>query len=477
MTPWERYFLAGRRAGCPKGQMDSFASADVILQERQLAASAAARLCDAPTGPMAIGYGGARGGGKSHWLLAQMGADDCQRVPGLKCLLLRKVGKANLEHFEDLRRRLFGRLNHEFSAFRGILSFANGSRIIAGHFQNEKDIDAYLGLEYDVIGIEEATTLTARKYQDISTCCRTSKSNFRPRIYSTTNPGGVGHGWYRSKFIVPFQEKRETETRFIPARVTDNRWNNPEYLRVLQNLTGWQKRAWLDGDWDIAAGQYFTTLRREVHVVEDFDDLRAVEWFAALDYGHVHYTVVLLGCRDGDGNIFIVDEHAERLWLPQRHATAIKAMLARHVVPVERRGLRVERPETRPLEISDLKRFVAGADMFSRQSDGTTIAAQYAKLGITLRCANTDRVNGWAEILQRFGDVEGGVKPTLFIHKRCGRLLETLPSLQHDPNRPEDVLKVDTDEDGIGGDDAADCLRYLVATKSRSISQRKLRGV
>jgi hypothetical protein len=477
MTPWERYFLAGRRAGCPKAQMDRLAAADVILQERQLAASAAARLCDAPTGPMAIGYGGARGGGKSHWLLAQMGADDCQRVPGLKCLLLRKVGKANLEHFEDLRRRLFGRLNHEFSAFRGILSFANGSRIIAGHFQNEKDIDAYLGLEYDVIGIEEATTLTARKYQDISTCCRTSKTNWRPRIYSTTNPGGVGHGWYRAKFIVPFQEKRETETRFIPARVTDNRWNNPEYLRVLQNLSGWQRRAWLDGDWDIAAGQYFTTLRREIHVVEDFDDTRAREWFAALDYGFAHYTVVLLGCTDGDGNLFVVDEHAERLWLPQRHATAIKAMLARHVVPVERRGLRVERPETRPLEISDLKRFVAGADVFSRQSDGTTIAAQYAKLGITLRCANTDRVNGWAEILTRFGDVEAGIHPTLFMHKRCGRLLETLPSLQHDPNRPEDVLKVDADEDGVGGDDAADALRYLVATKSRAVTQRKLRGL
>jgi phage terminase large subunit len=465
MTPWERYFLAGRRAGCPMGQMDKFASADVVLQERQLAASAAARRCDAPDGPMAIGYGGARGGGKSHWLLAQMGADDCQRVPGLKCLLLRKVGKANLEHFEDLRRRLFGRLNHEFSAFRGILSFANGSRIIAGHFQNEKDIDAYLGLEYDVIGIEEATTLTARKYQDISTCCRTSKSNFRPRIYSTTNPGGVGHGWYRAKFIVPFQEKRETETRFIPARVTDNRWNNPEYVRVLENLTGWQKRAWLDGDWDIAAGQYFTTLRREVHVVEDFDDSRAVEWFAALDYGFAHYTVVLLGCRDGDGSIFIVDEHAERLWLPQRHGISIRAMMGRHKLG------------DRKLEISDLKRFVAGADVFSRQSDGTTIAAQYAKLGISLRCANTDRVNGWAEILQRFGDVEGGVKPTLFIHKRCGRLLETLPALVHDPNRPEDVLKVDADEDGIGGDDCADALRYLVATKSRAVTQRKLRGL
>jgi hypothetical protein len=110
-------------------------------------------------------------------------------------------------------------------------------------------------------------------------------------------------------------------------------------------------------------------------------------------------------------------------------------------------------------------------------SEGVKMPAQYAKLGISLRCANTDRVNGWAEILQRFGDVAGGVKPTLYIHKRCGRLLETLPALQHDPNRPEDVLKVDCDEDGIGGDDAADVLRYLVATKSRTITQRKLRGV
>jgi phage terminase large subunit len=222
-------------------------------------------------------------------------------------------------------------------------------------------------------------------------------------------------------------------------------------------LTGWQKRAWLDGDWDIAAGQFFTTFRRDIHVVEDFDDTRAVEWFAALDYGFAHYTVILLGCKDGDGNVFVVDEHAERLWLPQRHAAAIKAMLARHTF------------EGRKLELRDLKRFVAGADVFSRQSDGTTIAGQYAKQGITLRCANTDRVNGWAEVMQGLGDAEGGVRPTLFFHKRCGRLIETLPTLQHDPNWPEDVLKVDTDQKGVGGDDAADALRYLVATELRGL--------
>jgi phage terminase large subunit len=485
MTERERYLAAGHAAGCTEEQMRNFLRAELVLQERQLVASAGARLCDKPDGPTAIGYGGARGGGKSHWLLAQMGADDCQRVPGLKCLLLRKVGKANMENFEDLRRRLFGKLTHEFSAYRGVLSFANGSRIIAGHFQNEKDIDAYLGLEYDVIGIEEATTLSSRKHQDISTCCRTSKPNWRPRIYSTTNPGGVGHAWYRQKFIVPYQRGCEAETRFIPARVTDNHFTNAEYVKVLSNLTGWQKRAWFDGDWDIAAGQFFTTFRRDVHVIDDFDDSRAREWFCALDYGFTHYTVVLLGCTDCDGNVFIVDEHAQRLWLPERHAKAIEAMLARHQISmawVTRGQPRLSwrtPPEDRkrPLQLSDLERFVAGMDVFSRQSDGTTVAEQYRRAGIRLSPATTDRINGWAEILSRFGDVDAGLRPRLFIHKRCARLLDCIPAMQHDPNRPEDVLKVDADEEGVGGDDAADALRYLIATKANKVYVRKLTGL
>jgi phage terminase large subunit len=271
--------------------------------------------------------------------------------------------------------------------------------------------------------------------------------------------------------VLPLREGREADTRFIPARVGDNAFNNPEYQKILEGLTGWQKRAWLDGDWDIAAGQFFTTFRRDVHVVDDFDETRAVEWWAAFDYGFAHYTVCLLGCRDGDGNTFVVDEHAERLWLPQRHAAAIKAMLARRKIGDRR------------LEISDLKRFVAGVDVFSRQSDGTTIAVQYAKQGITLRPANTDRLNGWAEVMQGLGEPDAGlapggaIRPTLFIHRRCARLIETLPALQHDPNRPEDVLKVDADEDGVGGDDAADALRYLVATKGREVRVRKLAGV
>jgi hypothetical protein len=105
------------------------------------------------------------------------------------------------------------------------------------------------------------------------------------------------------------------------------------------------------------------------------------------------------------------------------------------------------------------------------------VASQYGKLGISLKCANTERVSGWAEVLHRLGDPSNGVVPRLFIHERCARLIECLPSLQHDPNRPEDVLKVDADEDGVGGDDAADCARYLVATKPRTLTVMKFRGL
>ena len=469
-SPVVAYASLGHSRGCSSDQLLNFARARISLHARQLEAGAAARLCDSPDGPTFIGYGGARGGGKSHWLLSQMGADDCQRYPGLKCLLIRKVGKSNLENFDDIRRRAFGRLDHTFIPSRGTLLFKNGSRIISGHFQKESDIDAYLGLEYDLIGIEEATTLTNRKHTDITTCLRTSKKNWRPRIYSTSNPGGVGHAWYRAKFIVPYHQKTESDTRFIPARVTDNIFTDPQYKLRLESLSGWQKRAWLHGDWDIAAGQFFTTFRRSVHVTENFNDACGVDWFAAMDYGYNHYTVVLLACTDSDGNVFVIDEHAQRQTIPQLQAEAIRKMFARHRIST---GIDQTCHNGR-----SLSRFVAGADLFGTRHDGTSIAARYRELGLSMRPANMDRICGWAEVHSRLGDPDRGIAPRLFIHKRCGRLIDCLPHLQHDPNRPEDVLKMDTDDEGVGGDDSADALRYLLATKPPgTIVMRKLRGL
>ena len=104
------------------------------------------------------------------------------------------------------------------------------------------------------------------------------------------------------------------------------------------------------------------------------------------------------------------------------------------------------------------------------------IAKQYGDLGLNMRAANMDRVCGWSLISQRLGDPDAGIKPSLFIHKRCQRLLQCLPYVQHDPDRPGDVLKININEEGMGGDDSADALRYMVATEAQRIYVRKLTG-
>lgn len=460
---FQLYYQAAIEAGCPRDQVENFLNAGIVLQPRQLAASAAARLCDRDNGPTKIGYGGARGGGKSHWGLAQVIADDCQRFPGLKFLYLRKVGKAGKEAIQDLRRDVLHSIPHEYKQQEGLIVLPNGSRVVLGHFQNEKDIDNYLGLQYDGALIEEATQLSSRKVRDIGTCVRTSKPGWRPRTYLTTNPGNIGHAWFKEMFIVPLRASNETITRFIQATVRDNAFVNREYRAELESLTGWQKKAWLYGDWDIAAGQFFTTYRRDIHVIKPFRPEPAWRSWLSLDYGFTHYTAAYLLAQSGDGDVYAVGEHAERRWLVERHTTAMSRMLERYDVPFHR-----------------LDKIVAGADVFAKKQTGGTIADDYKANGFTLSRANDDRINGAAEILRRLGEVEGDqeiVRPRLFISEDCPRLAECLASLEHDPHRPEDVLKVDCDDDGLGGDDYYDAFRYGVMHASRLRADDKMRRV
>jgi phage terminase large subunit len=455
----DRYLVAARDAGCPRDQVENFLRANVVLQPRQLLASAAARLCDKPDGPTKIAYGGARGGGKSHWGLAQVACDDCQRFPGLKFLYLRMIGKSGKEAIQDLRREVLHSTPHECTS--EALSFPNGSKIILGHFLNDRDVNRYLGLQYDGALIEEATQLTTRKIEDIGTCVRTSKPGWRPRQYLTTNPGGVGHAWFRARFVAPARKHAETLTRFIQATVRDNAFVNPEYLSDLERLTGWKRRAWLDGDWDIAAGQFFTTWRHEKHVISGGAIPEHWRVWLGFDYGFTHYTAVLLFCQDGDGNIYVVDEHAERRWLPERHARGIRSMLDRHGVAEHR-----------------LMGIFAGNDVFAKKQDGGTIADDYAELGLKLMPANDDRINGAAEVLARLGDFDADpiITPTVWISERCARLIECLPGLEHDPHRPEDVLKIDADENGIGGDDTYDAFRYGLMAVTRPKGRKPRAG-
>ena len=67
------------------------------------------------------------------------------------------------------------------------------------------------------------------------------------------------------------------------------------------------------------------------------------------------------------------------------------------------------------------------------------------------------------------GSAAGNGRPArILISDRCAQTIEQLPALQHDDGKPDDVLKTNVDDDGQGGDDYADCLRYGVMLKKPS---------
>lgn len=449
-TTLDRYISTAKQAGCPPDQLRNFRHGGYVAQPKQLLFHAAARECDLPGGPTQVGFGGARGPGKSHGAFAQVSLDDCQRVPESKWLYLRKVGKKAREQFEDLRRAVLLNTAHKYNRAEGTIYFPNGSRILIGHFNNESDIDDYLGTAYDGILIEEATTLTLTKRRAVRDSNRSSIPGWRPRMYETTNPGGVGHAWFKSLYIIPTRNGTEADTRFIFATVEDNAFVDSDYRRKLEENTGWRLRAYRYGDWDIVAGQFFTTFRYDVHVIEPIKIPSHWPVWGSLDYGFVHPTSVHLHTQN-DGTIYTIAEHWRQRWQVQQHAEALKELQSDL-------GIRAGR-------------WVAGLDCFAKKDDESpTIAEKYKRHGFNLEPASVDRINGAAEVLNRLGDPDEGIEPRWYIFSTCPRLIETLTTLEHDPHNPEDVLKVDIDENGQGGDDAYDDTRYgLMAARRRGV--------
>lgn len=449
--PADAFAMAAAFAGCPRDQVENFLGRGYVPFEKQLLLHAAARVADLPDGPDQIGYGGARGPGKSTAVFAQLALDDCQRRPGLKALYLRKIGKQAREQLDDMRRGLLSFTEHNYNRSSGLIAFPNESRILTGHFKAEQDIDNYLGLEYDVIAVEEATTLTRTKVQALRDSNRTSRRDWRPRIYYTTNPGGVGHSWFKRRFVNPWERGNEEYTIFIPGTLDDNPFLDDGYKRRVEENTGWRLRAYRYGDWNIAAGQYFTTFNEGIHVLDHIDELGEWTYWAAMDYGWTHYNVFHLLAMDSHRNVYVLDEQATRRQLVPQNAAEFKSMLARH-----------------NLGLHDLRIILAGHDVFARRrEDYESIADKYAKDGIMLEPAQIDRINGAGKIMDMLGDEEANIPARLFISERCGRLIDQLPAMEHDPHRPEDVLKVDVDDDGDGGDDAYDSLRYGIMWETR----------
>lgn len=456
---WDAYREAIVRAGNPADQIERFEAAGIILQAKQLEFAAWARRVDdalhiqGESGTPEIGMGGAKGPGKSFALFTVAAVDDCQRFAGLKFLYLRKSGKRAQEQIQDLVGTVLGNVPYTYT--RGRVRFPNGSQIIIGHFNNEKEALNYAGLEYDGIIIEEATTLTERAHKALRQSARTSKVGWRPRVYNSTNPLGIGHSYYKKRFIDherKYADVMDRTRKFIFATVNDNKFVNPDYRGNLNELTGVERRAYLDGDWDVSAGAYFEEWRWELHTKGPIHPLRQWPTWASMDYGFNHWNIIYLHTKR-DGIVYTFHELAHRKHYPEEIVPDFRAALA-----------------TYGFTVNDLQEFLVGADVFSKTGAAKdSVAEQYAKLGIKLTMAEAgagSRVAGAHHISALLGNAERGKVPRWFVTRNCPRLIETMGMLERDPNNPEDVLKLDADDDGTGGDDPYDAARYGLYRKN-----------
>lgn len=438
-------------------QVKNFLQAGVIIQQKQWEFAAAARECDRQDGPKQIMSAGGRGSAKSHAIFAQIFCDDCQRIPNLKVLCLRKVGRANKEQTQDFRKKLLLHLPHNYREQQQTITFTNGSLVILGNFKDEKDIDKYLGLEYDLIYIMEANQLTRSKIINILSCLRTNKENWRPRCYLDTNPGGISHAEHKFIFVEPWKRKQQTETRYIHSTVDDNKYVDEGYKEYLEKLVGWQREAWLHGSWEFMAGAFFSNFHPDIHVYPNaqtqLNERAVTRWFAGLDYGFSHPTAFILCCEDEGGNIFVVAEYLEANAIIEEHSANIRDLLALH-----------------HLTPDDLEFIAAGRDCFKVDKDGSTVATEYGERGILLTAVHIDRINAWSQVAEVFGAIEHQIKPRCFIHKNCTQVIQQIQSAQSDPKKPNDILKQNCDPETLeGGDDGLEGFRNAIVMAYSSL--------
>jgi len=434
-------------AGMPRDQIIRFSQGGYIPQPQQCEFHAAARSCDHEDGPLHIATGGARGGAKSHAIMSQVALDDCQRYPGLDVLYLRMIQKAGRKALDQLRKKTFISLKHVYNRNEGLIRFPNGSSIVVGHFKNDGDIDKYVGIEYDLMVVEERTQLSKGKLDQLFGSLRTGKPGWRPRSYNATNPGGIGHMDFKEQFIMPYRQGTEADTKFIPMDWRFNKFINPEYKAYLMGLTGTLGRMWRDGDWDVGGGTFFINWDEDIHTIEPLKRIPQ-EWpmWVSMDWGMAHPCVVQWHVVNPAGHVFTIAEHRANRLLVAEHSPKIKKICKK-----------LDR------DMNKIRPWIAGHDIFANTGahpDGKTLAEQFADEGIHWEKANTDRINGAAELTTRLGNPAEGIPATWFIWENCEALIETIPRMLSDEKRAEDVLKIDADEFGDGGDDSYDCARY-----------------
>lgn len=400
--------------------------------------------------------GGARGPGKTDaglvWLTEYV------KHPRYRALVIRKNAD-DLSDWVDRATRMYYLLGAKIAYRPAEIVFPSGAKIKTGHLKDDQAYTKYMGQEYQRQLIEELTQIPEEKrYLQLIASCRSTLPELKPQVFSTTNPGGVGHAWVKKRFVDPaipgtkFADPTSGRTRiFIPCTVDDNpalMTNDPDYVKGLDALRDTDPelwKAWRLGDWNTFAGQFFKEFLVSKHVIPPFvphpEDCVIV---GGMDWGRTapfaFYLAALYKCHV-DGTAFYRSKVFFECYgtdhTPHEWAEIIKAGLRRY-----------------SLHLGSIAWIRGDPAMFTKgQDNSTSIADQFKEDGVVIKPASNDRIGGWENLHDWFSLAPDG-KPYLQFTENCLNLIETLPGLVHDENKVEDV-------DTTGLDHAADAIRYL----------------
>lgn len=405
----------------------------------------------------AVLYGGAVGGGKTKALMAE-GIRQCVLHPGLRVGAFRRT-------FGELKESLLAELTEmDFAKSLGAvyngtdydLKFPNGSIIMFRYAETVQDATRRQGGQYQLLLFDERTLTPPEVCTYLETRIRSGRSDIPViGIRSGTNPGGVGHGDVKTKYIDAtdngkkvFVNKQRRTVRFIPSKLSDNPHVNAEYADDLRGLPEHLRRAFLDGDWNLFAGQVFSEWGTgERYTVRPMTLPDTWKRYIGVDWGFTAPWAVVWGAVDEDGRVWIYRELYDR--------QVGEAEQAKQILAAEADGE----------NISD--RFADDA-MWATRGDAKPIADVYADNGVHLSKAGKgsgSRVNGWQRIHSYLKDAPAcphhrelgwATCPNLHVFDTCENFIRTLPALPHaKTGDPEDV-------DTHSEDHIADALRYML---------------
>lgn len=437
-----------------------------------------------------LGYGGAAGGGKSDSLL-MLGIALGLVWPGCRIAFFRRkfVELEGLGGAIERSRELMA----GWARYHGNLrqwTMPGGSRLQFCHCHRDSDVHNYQSKQFDVLLVDEATHFTEFQIQYLMTRNRATVEGAQAVAAFATNPGSVGHLWFKRWFVeagawgelidVPIEGKKRRHV-FVPAKLADNlilEARDPEYRATLESQPPEIRRALLLGDWDVFAGQVFSSWRRDEHVIEPFEPPAHWWRWRCVDWGYRAPWCCLWLARDPDSRrVVVYRETYETQMQDGEQADMIRRLSGSSIVAVQEQEEEEERagdparvgkymtevPEEPEIAVEDGERIeatLADPSMWTVKTfekETVTSALIYARHGVHLRKADNKRIQGLNRVREALEPLEDG-RPGLLVSKICDNLIRTLPALPYNQDTGN-VEDVDSDAE----DHAYDALRYGLA--------------